>query len=116
MMATINIVAAGGGISLVPASMQTLHREAVVYCPLARGTLPPLPLYLVYQGDQNLKLVKNFIQVATDVGLKSSSRKVTIITPMQKVTAASLRKASPGQLIVFASSIDELAQHAFTVN
>jgi len=30
MMATINIVAAGGGISLVPASMQTLHREAVV--------------------------------------------------------------------------------------
>jgi DNA-binding transcriptional LysR family regulator len=78
MMATINIVAAGGGISLVPASMQTLHREAVVYCPLARGTLPPLPLYLVYRGDQNLKLVKNFIQVATDVGLKSSIRNVSM--------------------------------------
>jgi DNA-binding transcriptional LysR family regulator len=70
MMATINIVASGGGISLVPASMQTLHREAVVYRALEPGTLPPLPLYLIHRVDQNLKLVKNFIQIATEVGLQ----------------------------------------------
>lgn len=69
MMAAINIVAAGGGLSLVPASMQTLHREAVVYRPLSHGTLPRLPLFLVYRTDQDLMLVKNFVQVATDPAL-----------------------------------------------
>jgi DNA-binding transcriptional LysR family regulator len=74
MMATINIVAAGGGISLVPASMQNLHREAVVYRPLASGMLPRLPLYLIYRMDQDLTLVKNFIKIATDVGLEGAAQ------------------------------------------
>jgi hypothetical protein len=51
----------------VPASMQTLHREAVVYRPLAEGILAPLPLYLVSRTDRDLKLVTNFVQVATSV-------------------------------------------------
>jgi DNA-binding transcriptional LysR family regulator len=70
MMATINIVAAGGGISLVPASMQPLHQEAVVYRPLVPGALPPLPLYLIHRVDQNLRLVKNFVQIAMNVGIE----------------------------------------------
>ena len=73
MMATINIVAAGGGISLVPASMQTLHREAVVYRPLLPGILPPLPLYLIHRVDQDLRLVANFVQVAMEVGVQPGS-------------------------------------------
>ena len=73
MMAAINIVAAGGGISLVPASMQTLHREAVVYRPLVPGALPPLPLYLIHRVDQSLRLVRNFVQIATNVGLQGFS-------------------------------------------
>jgi DNA-binding transcriptional LysR family regulator len=67
LMASINIVAAGAGISFVPASMQTLHQEAVLYRPLAPGTLPRLPLYLVYRTDQDLMLVKNFIKVAAAI-------------------------------------------------
>jgi DNA-binding transcriptional LysR family regulator len=71
MMASINIVAAGGGISFVPASMQTLHQEAVVYRPLAANMLPRLPLYLVHRTDQDLMLVKNFVKVAMNVPPKA---------------------------------------------
>jgi DNA-binding transcriptional LysR family regulator len=67
MMASINIVAAGAGVSFVPASMQALHQEAVVYRPLAPGTLPRLPLYLVHRADQDLMLVRNFIKVAAGI-------------------------------------------------
>ena len=67
MMASINLVAAGAGLSFVPASMQTLHREAVVYRKLAATVLPRLPLYLVHRTDQDLMLVKNFVTVAMAV-------------------------------------------------
>jgi DNA-binding transcriptional LysR family regulator len=73
MMASINIVAAGAGISFVPASMQALHQEAVVYRPLAPDTLPRLPLYLVHRSDQDLMLVKNFIKVAAGIRLNGAS-------------------------------------------
>jgi DNA-binding transcriptional LysR family regulator len=78
LMAAVNIVAAGAGISFIPASMQTLHREAVVYRPLAPDLLPRLPLFLVVRADQDLKLVRNFVEVAKGVrlaGAKSSSGK-----------------------------------------
>jgi DNA-binding transcriptional LysR family regulator len=75
LMAAINIVAAGAGISLIPASMQTLHREAVVYRPLAPDLLPRLPLFLVYRADQDLTLVRNFVDVAKGVRLGTSAFK-----------------------------------------
>lgn len=65
MVAAINLVAAGRGLSLVPNSIQVLHRESVVYRPLARGALPPLPLYLAHRRSGNLELVRNFITVTT---------------------------------------------------
>lgn len=74
MMASINIVAAGAGLSFVPASMRTLHQEAVIYRPLAANTLPRLPLYLVYRTDQDLMLVKNFVRVAMNVQPKARER------------------------------------------
>jgi DNA-binding transcriptional LysR family regulator len=74
MMASINLVAAGAGLSLVPASMQTLHQEAVVYRPLAANTLPRLPLFLVHRTDQDLMLVKNFVKVAMNVQPKAGRR------------------------------------------
>jgi len=74
MMASINIVAAGAGLSFVPASMQTLHQEAVVYRPLAPNTLPRLPLYLVHRTDQDLMLVKNFVRVAMTVQPKTGRK------------------------------------------
>ena len=74
MMASINIVAAGAGLSFVPASMQTLHQEAVVYRPLAPNVLPRLPLYLVHRTGQDLMLVKNFVRVAMTLPAKADRK------------------------------------------
>jgi DNA-binding transcriptional LysR family regulator len=64
ILAAINLVAAGEGISLVPASMRVVHTESVVYRPLVAGSLPPMPLTLVYRRDDPPALVRNFIDVA----------------------------------------------------
>jgi DNA-binding transcriptional LysR family regulator len=75
LMASINIVAAGDRLSFVPASMQVLHQEAVVYRPLAPNTLPRLPLYLVHRADQNVMLVENFIRAASGVHVEAQTAK-----------------------------------------
>jgi DNA-binding transcriptional LysR family regulator len=64
IITAINLVAAGQGISLVPESMRALHNGSVVYRKLIRGTLPPMPLTLVYRRDNPSALVRNFIEVA----------------------------------------------------
>jgi DNA-binding transcriptional LysR family regulator len=64
ILTAINLVAAGQGISLVPASMRALHTESVVYRRLARGSLPPMPLTLVYRRNDLSALVRNFITAA----------------------------------------------------
>jgi DNA-binding transcriptional LysR family regulator len=64
MITAINLVAAGQGVSLVPASMRVLHTESVAYRALAPGALPPMPLTLVYRQHDPSALVRNFIAVA----------------------------------------------------
>ncbi len=64
IITAINLVAAGQGISLVPESMRALHNGSVVYRKLVRGSLPPMPLTLVYRRDNPSALVRNFIEVA----------------------------------------------------
>jgi DNA-binding transcriptional LysR family regulator len=64
MITAINLVAAGQGISLVPESMRALHNGSVVYRKLVAGTLPPMPLTLVFRRDNPSALVRNFIEVA----------------------------------------------------
>jgi len=44
MMTNLNLVAAGAGVSVVPASMQGMHAHAVVYRPLAARLDAPLTL------------------------------------------------------------------------
>ncbi|MEZ2128478.1 MULTISPECIES: LysR substrate-binding domain-containing protein [unclassified Sinorhizobium] len=68
LIAALNLVAAGRGLTLVPASMQVLHRESVIYRPLAPGALPLLPLYLAYPHKTRLALVRNFISIAAALG------------------------------------------------
>ena len=63
LIAAINLVAAGRGLTLVPASMQILHREAIVYRPLARGALPPLAMHVAYRRDTKLALIRNFLSM-----------------------------------------------------
>ena len=51
MMTNLNLVAAGVGISVVPASMQGTHGKAIVYRPLQRGAHLAAPLTLVWRED-----------------------------------------------------------------
>ena len=74
LIAAINLVAAGRGLTIVPSSIKVLHQEAIVYRPLSRRALPPLPFYLAHRRDNNLALVENFIRVTTEL-TKAQDRK-----------------------------------------
>jgi DNA-binding transcriptional LysR family regulator len=50
MMSSLMMVAAGAGVSVVPASMQGVHPHAVVYRPLAAASQLEAPLTLVYRS------------------------------------------------------------------
>jgi DNA-binding transcriptional LysR family regulator len=66
IITAINLVAAGQGISLVPASMRALHTESVAYRELVKGSLPPMPLTLVYRRHDPPALVRNFVAVVRE--------------------------------------------------
>jgi DNA-binding transcriptional LysR family regulator len=51
MVTAINLVAAGGGVSLVPASMQRYHQEGVRYCSVTGDHAFRAPLHLVTRSD-----------------------------------------------------------------
>jgi DNA-binding transcriptional LysR family regulator len=62
LIAAINLVAAGRGVTLVPATMANLHLEAVFYRPVAKRTFGPLPLTLAYRRNTRVRLVLNFVE------------------------------------------------------
>jgi DNA-binding transcriptional LysR family regulator len=74
IVTAINLVAAGQGISLVPASMRALHTESVAYRKLVEGSLPPMPLILVYRRHDPSALVRNFIAVAREACSQSDGQ------------------------------------------
>ncbi|HTH96689.1 MAG TPA: LysR substrate-binding domain-containing protein, partial [Stellaceae bacterium] len=57
IIAALNLVAAGRGITIVPRTLQVLHREAIRYRPI---DLAPMPLYILYRRDIELDLVRRF--------------------------------------------------------
>ncbi|WP_034303341.1 LysR family transcriptional regulator [Herbaspirillum sp. RV1423] len=65
MLTNISLVAAGGGISVVPASMKDFHRDSVVYCRI-RDARPALvaPITLVNRTDSISPAEKNFLELA----------------------------------------------------
>lgn len=65
MLTNISLVAAGAGVSVVPASMKDFHRESVVYCRI-RNAKPALvaPITLVNRDDSNSPAEKNFMELA----------------------------------------------------
>ena len=74
IIAAINLVAGDRGITLVPASLQILHREAVVYRELACGELPPLGLHVAYRRGNRLALVRNFIDMTKKIAAEANAR------------------------------------------
>jgi DNA-binding transcriptional LysR family regulator len=73
IIAAINLVAGGRGLTVVPASMRVLHRESVVYRPLLPGQLPPLPLYVAHRADARLALIRNFVDLTEKIASSSSA-------------------------------------------
>ncbi|MCV2358342.1 MULTISPECIES: LysR family transcriptional regulator [Roseateles] len=66
MMSNLNLVAAGAGISVVPASMQGTHPEAIVYCPLKEADLLDAPMTLVRRRTQPAGAVATFLALLAE--------------------------------------------------
>lgn len=66
IIASVNLVAAGLGVTIVPASMRVMHRDRVVYRRLAGNAVPPLPLYVTRLRGDHLKLADNFMATAVE--------------------------------------------------
>ena len=68
MLTNISLVAAGVGISIVPASMKDVHRQSVVYCPI-REARPRLhaPITLVSRSFNPLPPLQNFIELSREL-------------------------------------------------
>ncbi len=60
MLTNISLVAAGAGVSAVPASMQGFHADSVVYCPMADGSLAA-PLTMGVRRDEASPALRHFI-------------------------------------------------------
>ncbi|MBP0600566.1 LysR family transcriptional regulator [Herbaspirillum sp. LeCh32-8] len=72
MLTNISLVAAGVGISVVPASMKSFHRESVVYCRV-KDARPALlaPINLVCRGVPVEPTQQNFLQLARGYAARS---------------------------------------------
>lgn len=76
MMTSLNLVAAGVGLTVVPASMVGAHAQAVVYRPLPRDAKLDAPLSLLHCADRQEGALLSFVALVTDlaVGLRASQR------------------------------------------
>ena len=63
MMTNVNLVAAGAGISIVPASMQGTQAGAVAYCPLAESQRLDAPITLVWREADFAGPTRTFVEL-----------------------------------------------------
>src|SRR6266851_4903183 len=61
ILSTLSLVAAGLGVSLVPASLQRLHMDGVVFRRLTEEPRPRAPLNLAYRRSESSPAVRSFI-------------------------------------------------------
>jgi DNA-binding transcriptional LysR family regulator len=66
MLSAINLVAAGTGVTLVPASMQRYQQESVVYCPIDSDAAITAPLHLVTHRDAGNPAAVRFAQTVIE--------------------------------------------------
>jgi DNA-binding transcriptional LysR family regulator len=64
MLTSISLVAAGVGISLVPASIREIHQEGIAYCPVLDAPSLIAPLTLVYRRGEARPIVTDFIELS----------------------------------------------------
>jgi DNA-binding transcriptional LysR family regulator len=75
MTTNVNLVAAGVGLSLVPASMQGAHAHAIVYRPLADPVKLSAPLTLVYRQHDCDGPTGTFIKLARKIAATYPSQR-----------------------------------------
>jgi DNA-binding transcriptional LysR family regulator len=64
MLTSISLIAAGVGISLMPASIREVRQEGIVYCPILDAPSLVAPLTLVYRRDEARPIVTDFIKLS----------------------------------------------------
>lgn len=64
MLIGINLVVAGVGVSLVPASIREIRQEGIVYCPISDAPSLIAPLTLVYRRGEVRPIVTDFIELS----------------------------------------------------
>ena len=75
MMTNLNLVAAGAGVSVVPASMQEIHRHAIVYCPLAESERLDAPMTLAYKDGELHGPLRLFVTLARKIAAQGTPTK-----------------------------------------
>ncbi|MGE4406362.1 LysR substrate-binding domain-containing protein [Pseudomonas sp.] len=75
MLTNVSLVAAGEGVSVVPASMRDIHRESVAYRRIL-GARPRLvaPLTLICRGFNQSPALQNFIELARQLAKEYRSQ------------------------------------------
>lgn len=63
ILSTLSLVAAGLGVSLVPASLQRLRMDGVVFRQLTDETPPKAPLNLAHRRGESSAVVRRFIEL-----------------------------------------------------
>ena len=95
MMTNLNLVAAGAGLTVVPASMQGAHPHAVVYRPLSAPAELSAPLTLAFRGDECVGPTATFVTLVRALAsshgpsLERSQTGSTVSRPVRHIPGAS---------------------------
>ena len=92
----LNMVAAGIGISVVPACMSSVHAEEVTYCRLDDAPGLRAPITLLHRDDNLNPAVANFACVARELGDLFSGREFVTTLRARRGTSA---RVGQGQTI-----------------
>jgi len=77
IVSTLNLVAAGLGLSLVPASLQRMHMDGVIYRALAGPNQPVAPLHLASRRGETSPVVRRFLSLAKQTAITFRSEYVS---------------------------------------
>jgi DNA-binding transcriptional LysR family regulator len=64
VLSALNLVAAGVGVTIVPASLQRLHIDGLTFRPIAGPPQIMAPLNLVFRRGETSAIVRRFIELA----------------------------------------------------
>ena len=67
MMTSLNLVAAGAGVTVIPASMQGAHPHAIVYRPFERHARLDAPITVVFREAEPNRSVDTFLSLARSI-------------------------------------------------